>query len=99
MKFRGIPRLYRRAVLIYIVTIAAPVCGLLWLGVKSFERQRQSLVALTADKLAGALVEITLARPGVRSDGDTGRIQLNKPSAKRGSHVATNIDPYRTQSG
>ena len=61
MQFRGIPRLYRRAVLIYLGTIAAPVCGLLWLGVQSFERQRQSLAALTAEKLAVALESSTLA--------------------------------------
>jgi signal transduction histidine kinase len=61
MQFQGIPRLYRRAILIYLGTIVAPVCGLLWLGIQSFERQRQSLVALTAEKLAGALESGTLA--------------------------------------
>ena len=37
------------------------MCGLLWLGVQSFERQRQSLAALTAEKLAVALESSTLA--------------------------------------
>ena len=44
--------LHRRAVLIYLGTIVAPVCGLLWLGFQSFERQRQALASLTAEKLA-----------------------------------------------
>jgi signal transduction histidine kinase len=61
MKVWRVPRLYRRTILIYLCTIAAPVCGLLWLGVQSFERQRQSLVALTAEKLAGAVESSTLA--------------------------------------
>jgi len=47
-----VPRLYRRAILIYVATIVAPACGLVWLGVQSFERQRQALAALTAEKLA-----------------------------------------------
>jgi len=47
-----IPRLSRRALLIYVSTIVAPVCALLWLGLQSFERQRQSLQSLTRDKLA-----------------------------------------------
>jgi hypothetical protein len=29
-----------------------PVCGLVWLGLQSFERQRQALAALIAEKLA-----------------------------------------------
>lgn len=52
MKLREVPRLYRRAILIYIVAIAMPVCGLLWLGIQSFERQRQALASLAAEKLA-----------------------------------------------
>ncbi len=47
--------LHRRAVLIYLGTIVAPVCGLLWLGLLSFERQRQALASLTAEKLATEL--------------------------------------------
>jgi signal transduction histidine kinase len=55
MRFWDVPRLYRRAILIYIATIAAPACGLVWLGVQSFERQRQALATLTAEKLATEL--------------------------------------------
>ena len=52
MKLWDVPRLYRRAILIYAATIVAPACGLVWLGVQSFERQRQALATLTAEKLA-----------------------------------------------
>ena len=55
MKLWDVPRLYRRAILIYIATIVAPACGLVWLGVQSFERQRQALVTLTAEKLAAKM--------------------------------------------
>ena len=55
MRLREVPRLYRRAILIYLATIVAPACGLLWLGLQSFERQRQALRSLTAEKLAAAL--------------------------------------------
>jgi hypothetical protein len=71
MKLRGIPLLYRRAILIYFGAIVAPVCGLVWLGLESFERQRQSLASLTAEKLANAVETRTraaaataLAKPG-----------------------------------
>ena len=42
----------RRAILIYLLAIGVPVCGLVWLGLQSFERQRQALSALRAEKLA-----------------------------------------------
>src|SRR5436190_21690704 len=45
-----IPRLYRRALLIYVAAIVAPVCALLWLGLQSFERQRQAVETLTREK-------------------------------------------------
>ena len=51
MKLGEVPRLYRRAILIYIVAIVAPACGLLWLGIQSFERQRQALATLASEKL------------------------------------------------
>jgi len=51
MKLWDVPRLYRRAILIYVATIVAPACGLVWLGVQSFERQRQALATLTAENL------------------------------------------------
>jgi len=47
-------RLYRRAILIYIVAIVVPACGVLWLGVESFERQRQALATLKIEKLNSA---------------------------------------------
>jgi signal transduction histidine kinase len=50
-----IPRRHRRAILIYLVTIVFPVCVLLWLGVRSFDRQRQALATLTAEKLDAAI--------------------------------------------
>lgn len=50
-----IPRRYRRAILIYLITIIIPVGVLLWMGVKSFERQREALATLTAEKLAAAI--------------------------------------------
>ena len=55
MTLRDVPRLYRRAILIYVATIVAPACGLVWLGVQSFERQRQALATLTAEKLAAEM--------------------------------------------
>ena len=55
MKLWGVPRLYRRAILIYTATIVVPACGLVWLGVQSFERQRQALATLTAEKLAAEM--------------------------------------------
>lgn len=58
MKLQVSP-LSRRAILIYIGiyigTIVAPACALLWLGIQSFERQRQALATLTAEKLAAEL--------------------------------------------
>jgi signal transduction histidine kinase len=50
-----IPRLFRRAILIYLLTIVFPVCILLWLGIRSFDRQREALATLTAEKLAVAI--------------------------------------------
>ena len=41
----------RRAILIYAATMVAPLCGLMWLGVRSFETQRRALAALQAEKL------------------------------------------------
>ncbi|MBZ5636982.1 MAG: HAMP domain-containing histidine kinase [Acidobacteriia bacterium] len=55
MKLWDVPRLYRRAILIYFAAIVAPACGLVWLGIQSFERQRQALATLTAEKLAAKL--------------------------------------------
>lgn len=66
MKLWDIPRLYRRAILIYVATIVAPACGLVWLGVQSFERQRQALATLTAEKLA-AEVEAELHKAAERA--------------------------------
>ncbi len=51
----GIPRSYRRAILIYLLTIVLPVCILLWLGIRSFDRQREAVATLTAEKLTVAV--------------------------------------------
>jgi signal transduction histidine kinase len=42
----------RRAIVIYVGTIVIPVCGLVWLGLQSFERQREALTRLIAEKVA-----------------------------------------------
>jgi hypothetical protein len=49
-----ISRSSRRALLIYLGTIIVPVCVLLWLGIQSFERQREALATLTAERIASA---------------------------------------------
>jgi signal transduction histidine kinase len=41
-----------KLVLIYLGTIVIPAGVLMWLGAQSFERQRQALAALTAEKLS-----------------------------------------------
>jgi signal transduction histidine kinase len=45
-------RPYRRAILIYLLAVVLPVCGLVWLGLRSFERQRQALETLEAEQVA-----------------------------------------------
>lgn len=72
---RGVPRLYRRAILFYIGTIVTPVCGLLGLGLQSFERQRQALDTLTAEKLETAGAGAHCGGPGGRSN-DARRIRM-----------------------
>ena len=62
----AIPRLYRRAVLIYLLTIVFPVCVLLWLGIQSFDRQREALATLTEEKLAAAIDTRTREAAGRR---------------------------------
>lgn len=52
---------YRRAVPIYVGTIVLPITLLLWLGVQSFERQRQAVATLTAEKLEAAVEAETVA--------------------------------------
>ena len=76
MRCWDIPRLYRRAFLIYIGTIVAPVCGLLWLGFQSFERQRQALATLTAEKFAAAL------ETRIRSAAEAAFAQRDHPIAR-----------------
>ena len=41
--FTKLLRVARRAILIYIATIVAPIEAFVWLGLQSFERQRQAL--------------------------------------------------------
>jgi signal transduction histidine kinase len=45
----------KRAIILYIGTIVVPACVLLWLGIQSFQRQRQVVETLTAEKLAADL--------------------------------------------
>jgi signal transduction histidine kinase len=71
-----VSRLYPRAILIYIVTIVIPACGLLWLGIQSFERQRQALATLNSERLAGELEKRT------RAAAETAFAQHNHPAAK-----------------
>lgn len=42
----------RRPILVYLGAIVLPVCGLVWLGLQSFERQRQAIETLRAERLA-----------------------------------------------
>jgi signal transduction histidine kinase len=51
----GFPRFARRAMLIYLATVVVPVGALLWLGLQSFERQRQAVHTLTEEKLTAAM--------------------------------------------
>src|SRR5437867_8986681 len=44
-----------KIILIYVGTIVAPAAVLMWLGIQSFERQREALVTLTAEKLISEL--------------------------------------------
>jgi signal transduction histidine kinase len=54
----AVRRLHTRAILVYLGTIVVPVCALVWLGLQSFERQREALNRLAEDRfraeLAGA---------------------------------------------
>ena len=44
-----------KIILIYIGTIVAPAAALMWLGIQSFERQREALATLTAEKLTSEI--------------------------------------------
>jgi signal transduction histidine kinase len=48
-------RLYRRAIVIYIVTIVLPAAVLVWLGTRAFETQRQNLEKLRMERFADSL--------------------------------------------
>lgn len=50
-----IPRRHGRGILIFLLTIVVPVCVLLWLGIQSFDRQREALETLRLEKLAVAI--------------------------------------------
>ena len=45
MTFWAVPRLYRRAILIYVGTIVVPVAAFVWLGIQSLEGQRRTIAA------------------------------------------------------
>jgi signal transduction histidine kinase len=102
-----IPRRYRRAILIYLLTIVTPVCVLLWLGVQSFDRQRQALETLTAEKLEAAIdartrktAEAAFREPShplvnhffVIEDGHVVRPALRAPLARPLPHAFTEAD-------
>ena len=83
----GSPRLYRRAILLYLGTIVAPVCGLLWLGLQSFERQRQALDTLTAEKLEIELQARTKAAAELAFTDATHPVARDRFILQRGSVV------------
>ena len=72
---------YRRAILIYLLTIVTPVCVLLWLGIESFERQRQALATLTAEKIDDAIAVRT-------------REVAERAFVERGQPIATHFFVY-----
>jgi len=53
----GAFRRYRRAILLYLATVVTPVCVLLWIGLDSFERQRQAVQTLTEEKVASRVAD------------------------------------------
>jgi signal transduction histidine kinase len=61
MKSWVVPRLYRRAILVYLVAIGAPVAAFVWLGIQTLERQRTIIVAQANDAVAREL-ESRIAR-------------------------------------
>lgn len=68
------PRLFRRTLFIFLGAIVAPALALLWLGLQSFDRQRQALTALTAEKLATELENRTRIAAEGAFGGSTGEI-------------------------
>ena len=54
----------RRAILVYVCTIVLPVCGFVWLGVQSFDRQRQALDTLRDEKLEAEVLAREQAAAG-----------------------------------
>ena len=55
MRLLRSPGVYRRAILIYMAAIVAPVAVLLWLGIQTFERQHQAYLALATERLSAEL--------------------------------------------
>src|SRR6516164_7520250 len=49
------PQVYRRSILIYVAAIVAPAAVLLWLGIQTFERQREAYMVLAREKLSAEL--------------------------------------------
>ncbi len=75
MKLPAIPRLYRRAIFIYLGTIVVPAILLVYLGIHTFELQRQNLAALREEKLAADLKSETLAAAESVFSGETHAIE------------------------
>src|SRR5215470_15133005 len=76
MKLPQIATVYRRALLIYACAIVLPAAVLVWLGIQSFERQRQALITLTAEKLSNELEQRT------KSAAEAAFTVPNQPIAK-----------------
>ncbi len=71
MRLRRIPILHRRTLLLYAGAIVVPSLALLWLGIQSFERQRQTLADLQRDRFAVEMEnrEREAARQALRHKG------------------------------
>jgi signal transduction histidine kinase len=61
MAFWAVPRLYRRAILVYLVAIVAPVAALVWLGIDTVQRQRNLIAQQARAAVAAELSRRTEA--------------------------------------
>jgi hypothetical protein len=60
MHLSAVPRLHRRTVVLYLLTIVLPGVVFLWLGIRAFEDKRDALIALRTLAVENALNERTL---------------------------------------
>ena len=56
-----VPRLYRRAILVYLIAIVAPVAALVWLGIDTLQRQRTLIAQQARAAVAAELTRRTEA--------------------------------------